>query len=212
LLGINYTIFYLTQVNNSKLGLDTNYETLSYSFLFPEPSFNEKILNNKMYTILDMPGYMSIGRKAGKPVLPVKYVKLLLPPRKKVIDISIVGTPVEIKTENVKLVDKPVFPHQTPTPIGSRHPKEINFDEELYRSQSVYLSMPKEDQQIGYCRGYTVLSLAINPVQYVPGKGRLFYYPEMTLNIKLGESDYMSKFFRYSLDNEKWIKTLVSNP
>jgi len=212
MLAINYSMFYLTQVDNSKLRLNANYETFSYSFSFPEPSFNEKILNNKTYTTLDMSGCMSIGRKAGKPVLPVKYVKLLLPPGKKVIDIGIVGTPTEIKTDNVKLVNKPVFPHQTPAPIGSRHPKEVNFDEELYRSQSVYPSMPKEDQQIGYCRGYTVLSLAINPVQYVPGKGKLLYYPEMTLNIKLGENDYLNKFLRDSLDDEEWIKTLVNNP
>ena len=69
-------MFYLTQVDNSKLRLNANYETFSYSFSFPEPSFNEKILNNKTYTTLDMSGCMSIGRKAGKPVLPVKYVKL----------------------------------------------------------------------------------------------------------------------------------------
>ena len=114
-------MFYLTQADTPKFRSNAIDESFSYSFSFPEPSFNEKILNNKTYTTLDMSGCMAIGRKAGKPVLPVKYVKLLLPPGKKVIDINVVGTPVEIETDNVKLINKPVFPHQTPVPIGKKH-------------------------------------------------------------------------------------------
>ena len=68
-----------------------------------------------------------------------------------------------------KLNDKPIIPYQTPVPIGKKLPKKFEFDEDLYRSLSVYPFSVKENYQIGYCRGYTILSLTLSPFDH-------FYY------------------------------------
>ena len=69
---------------------------LSYSFLFIEPNFQTIEADNSLYTNLNMPGCMVMGRQAGEPSLPVKFIKLLLPPMKTVADVTVIGNPIEI--------------------------------------------------------------------------------------------------------------------
>ena len=76
----------------------------------------------------------------------------------------------------------------------------------------MYPSNIYKDLNIGNCRGYTILSLALNPVQYIPGEGRLFYFPEMIVTINLEENGYDNGFYRGLPDDEKWVKKLVCNP
>jgi len=66
-------------------------ESLSYTFSFIEPSLHEAVLYSDFYTTVNIPGCMAIGKKAGEPALPVKFVKLVLPPKTKVKDINVVG-------------------------------------------------------------------------------------------------------------------------
>jgi len=68
------------------------------------------------------------------------------------------------------------------------------------------------EQNIGYCRGYAILSFTLNPVQYIPGLGKIFYYPEMIVSVDLEKNNYVSNFFRNSPDDEEWVKKLVYNP
>jgi len=187
-------------------------ESLSYTFSFIEPSLHEAVLYSDFYTTVNIPGCMAIGKKAGEPALPVKFVKLVLPPKTKVKDINVVGTPVEVDTTNLNLMGKPVLPHQNPVPIGDKPPAQLAFDNDVYTSMVSYPFNICEEQLVGYCRGYAILSLGLNPVQYVPGAGKLFYYPEMSINIELEETGYVNQFFRDNWDDEEWVKNLVYNP
>ncbi len=190
----------------------TEDKSLSYMFFFTKPSFHEKTLQNTRYTALDMTGCMAIGKRAGEPALPVKYIKLLLPPGKTVKNITLHGVPIEINTVDINLVEKPVAPYQNPIPIGEKPPEKLAFDNDIYNSLALYPSEIYGEQQIGYCRGYTLLSLALHPVQYVPGSGKVFYYPEITININLDENYPVNQFFRNTKNDEEWVSTLVNNP
>ncbi|UCD12958.1 MAG: hypothetical protein JSW60_05165, partial [Thermoplasmatales archaeon] len=190
---------------------DLTEESISYSFTFIEPSLQTVEADNSYYTNINMPGCLAIGKQAGVPTVPIKFIKLLLPPKKTVSNIDVVGTPVEIELGSIDLKESPIFPYQNPVPFGSE-PEEFIIDTALYASDSVYPSAIHEDYHIGYSRGYAILDVALNPVQYIPGEGRLFLYPELTVTIDLEETEYVNQFFRNNPEDEAWVKTLVWNP
>ncbi|GAG44302.1 unnamed protein product, partial [marine sediment metagenome] len=144
-------------------------DRLSYSFAFIEPGLQTSQVDGSQYTTLQMPGCIAIGKQAGGPMLPVKSVKLLLPPMATVTSINVVGNPVELAS-----IEDPVFPYQNPVPIGFE-PEEFQFNTALYASDEMYPSDVYDGHHIGYCRGYAIMDITLNPVQYLPKEGRLFY-------------------------------------
>ena len=186
-------------------------DSLSYTFSFLKPSMEEIELHGSAFTRVSTRGCTALGKSAGEPALPVKFVKLLLPPRKTVKSVNVGGEPVEVELKGIDLREKPVLPYQNPVPVGSKPSKEFELDGDLYGSFDMYPSSIFEEQNIGYCRGYAILAIAFHPVQYVPGKGELYYYPQMTVSIELEETGY-NQFFRDNPDDEEWVKRLVYNP
>ena len=74
-----------------------------------------------------------------------------------------------------------------------------------------------ENGGIGYCRGYTILTLYLYPLSYIPETGVLTYVPEMTIIVKLQESNEQSQLvnpslLRHSQTDEDIIRDLVTNP
>jgi len=179
---------------------------LSYSFVFIEPELQTAQVDSSRYTTLHMSGCMAIGKQAGNPMLPVKSVKLLLPAMTTVNSISVTGASVELTS-----IETPVYPYQNPVPFGFE-PEEFQFNTELYDSDEVYPSNIHDGYHIGYSRGYAILDITLNPVQYIPGDDSLFYYPELTININLEETEYVNTFFRDNPDDKAWVENLVYNP
>ena len=191
---------------NTSGGMNSKDNCLSYSFAFMEPGLQTAIVDAADYTLVQMSGCMMIGEQAGDPMLPVKPVKLLLPAKTMVTSVIVTGSPVEIVS-----VDTPVFPYQNPVPFGFE-PEEFQFNTGLYASDSLYPSRLFDDYHVGYCRGYAILDITLNPVQYIPVSGRVFYYPEMTVTIDLEKTGEVSRFFRNNLDDKYWVERLVYNP
>ncbi len=88
----------------------------------------------------------------------------------------------------------------------------IDFDHSIYDSSDVYPQTMLENQQIGFCRGYQILSIGIHPVQYYPAQGKLSFYEQVTIHIDLKETNERNQFFRQDIDDEQWVKNLVINP
>jgi len=186
-------------------------DSLSYTFTFAEPKFQKKTVGSSGYIDINLPGCMSMGREAGQPAMPVKFIKLLLPPKTTVKNVDVVGASFELDLENIDLKKSPIFPYQYPVPFGSE-PEEFVVDNAFYSSEMVYPTKKSEDYSIGYSRGYAILDIALNPVQYIPNEGRIFLCPELTVKINLEESDYVNQFFRNNPEDEAWVNSLVSNP
>jgi len=186
--------------------------SLSYTFSFKEPNMGTTELYNEVFTQVNMPGCMAIGQGIGIPNIPVKFIKLLLPPGMDIADIDILATPVELPLNDVDLLKEPVTPYQHPVPFGEDPPDEISFDDEIYDSPDLFPSEILKNQGIGYSRGYAILTIALTPIQYIPAEGSLFYYPEMTVNIELEGDGAMSHMYRDDVDDEAWVKQLVWNP
>ncbi|MCX6667843.1 MAG: hypothetical protein NTV74_06390 [Euryarchaeota archaeon] len=206
-----------TSMATAMISLRTDRQTnpivnnLSYTFLFKEPSFKSIQASGSGYTEISMQGCMAIGKQAGEPLVPVKLITLLLPPKKAVASINVVGTPIEIES-NINFLEKPVFPYQKPVPIGSNEPQEFIINKDVYSSAASYPSAVYTDYHIGYSHGYAILDFGLNPMQYTPKDGTLVYYPEMTVTINLKDTDYVTQFFSNNPSDETYVKTLVSNP
>jgi len=183
-----------------------NNNHLSYSFTFIEPGLQTAYVDSSQYTTLQMTGCLAVGKRAGDPMLPVKAVKLLLPAMTTVTSITVTGIPVELAS-----IKNLIYPYQNPVPIGFE-PEAFQFNNALYSSDLLYPSNIHDEYHIGYCRGYAILDITLNPMQYLPSEGKLFYYPEVTITIDLEEYRYINPFFRNSPEDESWVKNLVYNP
>jgi len=189
--------------------LNTNY--LQYEFEFLEPELVELTLSDTEYSKINMPGTRNIGRVAGEPGMPVSFIKILLPAKKTVKSIHATGDSVLVESP-IDLIEKPVFPHQNPVPMGQIPPEQIEKNKQIYQSSEKYPGQIYEEQNIGYSRGYSILTVALTPVQYSPAGGKLWYHPKIMLDIELEDTDNINQFFRNNPDDEEWVKGLVINP
>ena len=214
--GIASKMSYEDEINGmdqkQELLTTEKFDNLNYQFLFKEPKITETDVLGNDFSRLDIDGCMLIGRSVGSPNLPVKFVKILIPAYKKVADIDITGVNKEFIPIDIDLLEKPVLPYQKPLPIGSGLPSDVVIDDECYSSNDLYPSDIAKNEGIDYSKGYAILTLGINPVEYIPGEGKLFYYPVVNVNIELEESGYINPFYRDNSDDEAWVKNLVINP
>ena len=179
---------------------------MSYSFAFIEPEFQTIRADDSEYTSLQMPGCMAIGKQAGDPMLPVKSVKLLLPAMTTVTSVTVTGDAVELAS-----IEDPVYPYQNPVPIGFE-PEAFRFNTALYASDSLYPSNLHDGYHIGYSHGYAILDITLNPVQYFPNEGRVFFFSTLTVTIDLEETGEVNQFFCDSPEDKAWVEKLVYNP
>jgi hypothetical protein len=187
-------------------GMNPETTQLLYSFTFNEPDLYRTTVEDTEYTLLQMPGCLAIGKQAGSPMLPVKSVKLVLPAMTTVTKITVTGTPVEVAE-----LDAPVFPYQNEIPFGFE-PEPFQLNTAVYASDVMVPLEIYDGYQIGYSRGYAIMDMTLNPVRYIPGEGRLFYYPEISVTIDLEDTGVVNQFFRNHPDDQAWVQGLVYNP
>lgn len=199
-----------TAINISNSNEIEEIDSLSYTFLFQEPTAKLTEANSQDFTIVEMKGCIGIGKEAGEPMLPTKAVSLLLPPMKTVSSINVVGTSVDVEINGIDLTEKPVYPYQNPVPFGSE-PEDFVMSNSVYSSNINYPGYLQEDYQIGYSHGYTILNVQLNPVHYNPVEGEINYYPEMTVEIDLEDTAEMNQFYRNNPEDEDYVKGLVCN-
>jgi len=185
-------------------------ENLSYTFLFQEPSLKITEVNTQGFSLIEMDGCIAIGKNAGYPMMPVKPVTLLIPPKKTVSNVEINGIPVNVDLAGIDLVEKPVFPYQNPVPFG-QSPGDFEIDNSLYSTDAFYPTVLQDEYHIGYSRGYAIFDISLNPIKYNPVNGNLLYYSEMTINIELEETD-ANPLFRNNPEDQAWVEKLVYNP
>ena len=191
---------------------DSDMYKLNYQFSFEKPLLSSTTLLNEGFTSLDVDGCMPMGYEVGSPIIPVKFINLLLPPGKTVSDIHYSGNFMKMDSTNFDLTENPVEPYQKPVTFNDPLPTELDFSHEAYTSNQEFPSKPVINQGESMCRGYTILSLAISPVSYIPGKGELQYCTEISIDLMLEDTNEINKFYRNDYNDKMWVETLVSNP
>lgn len=185
---------------------------MTYSFEFKAPNLQATSRNGVSYTTLSMAGCLAVGQQPGDPAMPVSAVQLMLPPKKTVYNVNVIGTPVTVKLSGTDLTTQPIVPDQKPIPIGSDQPQQFIINSDVYSSDANYPSTLYSNEKVGYSHGFAIMSLNLNPVQYNPKQGTLVYYPKLTVVITLQTDNGVNKLYRNRPDDLAYVKTLVSNP
>jgi hypothetical protein len=150
----------------------------------------------------------------GKPSLPVKYIKLIIPLGQTVDNITLSNISVETFSTNYI-----VYPaqHPIPTCIGCPTPDFVIPDSEIYNSQYSWPLEPVVVEHQGYFDGSNnIITLAICPFEYSPKTGQLDLFTAIEINITLtsGYSNGITNINRLSKNQiiyDEMLSSLVEN-
>ena len=171
---------------------------------FSKPDINKIEKDKEEYDRVTIPGMPKIV-KAGKPVLPVKSLQILLPFGKDVQSIEVTGMKRDLTGTYY------VEPGEEPVPIGipMKEPPKIVPNETIYSSTKPYPGKLYE-ASVQNLRGYKILVLNLFPVQYTPRPGTITHYKEMKIivNTKPG----VNNLYRGLPKDKERVLQVVDNP
>jgi len=189
-------------------------KTLRFTYKFEQPELKIKSIKGVEFTDINIPDVVNFGYKVGEPIQQSKPVKVLLPYQTEVEEINIYGEPIKMdfRSNGIDLVRYPIMPYQSSVPFGEKNSDNLAFNKEVYSQREVIQSGNYEDLGVHSCRGFSILTFNLNPIEYRPSIGMISYYPEITVEIQLQESRNVNNMFRSELEDLEWVKSLVSNP
>ncbi len=187
-------------------------------------SVNFSNLNPKFNSIIEEDGitYEAISlfnlrqsNEIGKPQLPVKYIRLIIPADKDVANIMIKKK--EIKEFHVFHFIYPVQP-SVPTTSNYGEMQFVNPDTKVYGSDQPYPSEIVKVVHEGYFDGSNhIITLAVYPLQYYPKSGRLVFFSAIDFSLKMKSAKTKAIYVQSrSPRNQKMydsiLKRIVDNP
>lgn len=192
-----------------------NDNSIICSISFDPPILRDIEIDNSIFTEIYMENCISQA-KIGDPVLPVYPALIQIPEGKKVSNIRAkYGKSVDI---NYDLINKPIIPQQELYPF-SKGSGNIQFlkNEDIYESSKPALDFFYKEGDIGFCRGFSILTVYLFPVKYTPNTGDLSFFQNIMIILELNDikSDFFgeqNRFIRYHKDDVNVINSMVENP
>jgi hypothetical protein len=181
---------------------------VTMEYTFDRPEISKVRIGDTDYDRIAMPGCPNAGN-AGEPAVPAKGAQILLPYGTDIESIEIVaeeriqlgsGYFIEPNAEQAKLTSAPIEPI-LPVPNPDIYESDQQFPGESYKNVGVQAF-----------RGYRMLILRLQPVQYIPASGELYYCPVLTVIVHTVDTGKASTLFRGFAEDEAEILTRVDNP
>jgi hypothetical protein len=182
-----------------------NHIVIAYSF--ETPIVKSVDIYGSIYDEVTIDG-TSLSGNPGEPSLPAKGAYILLPQGKKVNEIVV--TYDEVVSLGSGFNIRPVAER---FPISDNNNKPMFVpDENIYFSTDIFPGELYTEVGTYNFRGYNILILKLNPVQYIPSCGELFYYPNLIVNVETeNDAEYNSVYRGLEKDREEVMKK-VDNP
>ena len=178
-------------------------ETINIKVEFSAP----QITAVREYYRVGMEGLPNFG-KPGEPELPIRPVRVLIPFGSEVEGVK-VSHGREVALDGFYIVE----PGQEPVPLSSEAPVEFTPpDEKIYNCSTPFPARIYSDPFPQSKRGYKILILSLYPVSYVPSKGELSYFEEMTVEVKFRPAPPGGLSVRCSSEDRREIMRMVNNP
>ncbi|MFH0731977.1 MAG: C25 family cysteine peptidase [Candidatus Omnitrophota bacterium] len=158
-------------------------DTVEVYVEFPEPKITPSTYMPG-YSRIDMEGMPSLG-EVGEPVIPVKGLKMLIPPDKKVKDMHVIlGEKITLRgTYQIES-------GQEQGPLSKNiKPKPIKPKPEIYEKDIPYPAKSHKQVSVQRKLGYPISIVNLLPVEYYPVKGEVSYFKNMTVVIELRPED-----------------------
>jgi hypothetical protein len=167
-------------------------EQIKLDYYFDEPTMSDVKIGDVIYDRITIPGCPNSGN-TGQPALPAKGASILLPYGTEVESVEIVAG------EKVLLGDgffiEPVSPQGklTSAPVEPLLPVP---DEQIYSSDQPFPGDMFRNVGTQVFRGYNILILRLQPVQYTPTSGELSYCSELSVVVNTVPSEKTVDMFR----------------
>jgi hypothetical protein len=180
--------------------------TLDYSFDCPQVTTVR--IGETLYQRVIMDGAAN-GGPVGSPALPASGAWILLPLGAEVQSVDVIagervllgsGLLVEPVALPYRLMDGPQAA-ALPTP-----------DQAVYASADVYPAAAFQEIGTQSFRGYQILVLRLQPVEYIPATGELFYTPSLQVVVETAETSKVSPMFRGLDGDAAKVRGRVDNP
>lgn len=177
-------------------------------YRFDRPEIDQITVAGETFDVITMEN-APVGGQIGQPALPARSARILLPPGAVVEDVEVVASDARLLGDGYYIVpvEKPYKLSEPPTTIAVPEP-----DFAIYGSSAAFPSSRSEVVGTQVLRGYQVLVLKLQPVQYVPTTGELSYHEELTVRVTTSETGDLAESLRGMADDESVIVQKVDNP
>jgi PKD repeat protein len=186
---------------------DSGGNNIELDFSFEEPVMKSVIIQGQVYDRIEMKG-LPMYNDPGKPRLPIKPVRVLLPQKTKLREIEVITTNKTVVGEGY-LIEPGIKSVPISFPLNGSSPL---LDPKIYNSSEPFPGELYSKIGVQGFRGYSILFLNLHPVQYIPNTGEVYYYKEMTLIVKTQESLSINPLFRGLQRDEDRVMEMVDNP
>jgi hypothetical protein len=189
------------------VGGDEINNNIIVQYSFGTPLVDNVVFDDSSYNRILMQG-ASCGGDIGYPSLPQKEASILLPPNSKLINVEVIpGEKIYLGSGFC------VEPVSEPIPILESSIEKITIrNEDIYNSENIYPIDLFNIIGTYNFRGYEILVLSLNPIQYVPATGELFFFKELTVNVKTAENDIVNPMYRGTISDINEVIKKVDNP
>ena len=143
----------------------------------------------------------------GKPTMPLKTAKILIPYGEEVEDIQVTSG------KESYLGKFYIQPGQRAIPIGDNENEPTPPDPVIYNSAKPYPEKLFSEVGLQWKRGYQILIVNLFPVQYVPKSMDVSYFDSLKVIVKTAEAKGSNQgLLRGFLQDRELIASLVDNP
>ncbi|MCK4341092.1 MAG: hypothetical protein KAY37_05135 [Phycisphaerae bacterium] len=183
-------------------------ERLTVDYSFDCPAISAVTLGDRQYDRVTMPAVPNCGQ-VGEPALPAGGARILLPFGAEVASIEIVPSE-KVSLGSGYLIE----PVSRPAPLSSRFepPRAPTPDPAIYGWDRAFPGVGFEEIGTQSFRGYQILTLKLQPVQYVPTSGELYYYPHLTVVVNTAATGRASTLYRGLETDRREVLARVDNP
>lgn len=191
-------------LSNVSSGATDDSITMTYSF--SAPVISTLTVGDAQYDQVLIEGAPCSGNP-GEPLLPTKGAYLLLPPETKVDSIRITGEKVHVGWGLT------IIPCGASIPLIPQAPQSVpQPDQTIYQSEEIFPSQAYSEVGVYRFRGYSILVLALSPVQFIPATGDVFYYPSMTVTVSVIKDSQTNEMYRDSPQDRSELLSKIENP
>lgn len=180
--------------------------TLSFTYSFHRPVLQSIQLLNKTFTKINLPD-LSSSNLLGKPVVPQKLLRILLPKDHEVKDIQI--TPINtgiLRDGRLSLIKHGSISQRFSITETTEQMKDtINYEKNSY-----YPSDQVNQIGLQYKHGFPILYLIVYPVQYLHSEQQIRYATQMKLTIETTKTNEAG--FTPMMQYASEITSCVENP
>jgi hypothetical protein len=181
---------------------------LTLDYAFERPVISTVRIGDITYHRVVMEGASNSG-PVGSPALPVSGARILLPLGVRVAGIEVIAAERVLLGSDllVEPVGEPYPLIEGPGSVGLPTP-----DPAIYSSGDRYPEASFQEIGVQPFRGYQILVLRLQPVDYIPATGELSYSPSLRVVVETEDTDNVPALYRGLAQDASEARRRVDNP